>query len=76
MVASVRRERAMASSVDLADPIFDGEADARGWLEGDRWTGKSACAHCGSLDVRRRNAAKGADGKRLTYRRTDARQDA
>lgn len=40
-------------NVDLTNPIFHDETEARGWLERSRWGLVPACAHCGSERVTR-----------------------
>lgn len=47
-------------TIDLTDPIFHDETEARAWLEGARWPNGVNCPHCGSLRV----AVMGGKGHR------------
>src|SRR5579862_2897422 len=40
-----------AMTIDLTDPIFHDEAEARAWLEQSRWPSGVVCVHCGGLRV-------------------------
>lgn len=40
-------------NVNLTDPIFHSQENARAHMEASRWGGEPSCPHCGSLKVRR-----------------------
>ena len=49
-------------SIDLTNPIFHDEDNAREWLEASRWPNGATCPHCGSLNVARMGGKSGRPG--------------
>ena len=49
-------------NVDLTDPIFHDEDEAREWLEASRWPNGPICPHCGSMRPARMGGTSGRPG--------------
>jgi len=71
MVVAHTEQKECAVNLDLTNPIFHNEIEARKHLEAARWPDGPYCPHCGSFNAHRMEGEKHRDG--LLYCR-DCRQ--